>query len=232
MRILVVEDEPVVARRLVRLLEEILEGQDRNIDTATSLDEAHERMTGTAYDVLCLDLNLHGRDGFDLLASAVAGPHQTIVVSANTDRALEAFEYGVIDFVPKPFGRERLKKALDRLRGTRVPKEQRVRYLAFRHGTRTEVVEVERIRAIHGADNYAEVELTDGRCLYHDKTLDKLQVLLPSNFERVHRSHIVNLKHVVAIESLPGSRYRASLDSGETVPISRTRVRELRKRLA
>lgn len=232
MRILVVEDEPVVAKRLVRLLEEILEGQDRNIDTATSLDQAHERMTDAAYDVLCLDLNLHGQDGFDLLASAVAGPHQTIVVSANNDRALEAFEYGVIDFVPKPFGRERLKKALARLRGTRVPEEQRARYLAFRHGARTEVVELERIRAVHGADNYAEVELTDGRRLYHDKTLDKLEGLLPSNFERVHRSHIVNLKHVVGIESLTGSRYRAGLDSGETVPISRTRVRELRKRLA
>lgn len=232
MRVLVVEDEPVVAKRLVRLLGEILDGKEGTIDTATSLDQAQERLTGVVYDVLCLDLNLHGRDGFDLLASAVAGPHQTVVVSANTDRAMEAFEYGVIDFVPKPFGRKRLEKALSRMAGARVPEEQRTRYLAFRHGMRTEVVEVERVRAVHGADNYAEVELTDGRRLYHDKTLDKLEALLPLNFERVHRSHIVNLDHVAQLENLPGSRYRARLNGGGLVPVSRARIKELRRRLA
>lgn len=232
MRILVVEDEPVVARRLVRLLEAILGPAGCTIHSAVSLGEAQEMIAGSAYDLLCLDLNLHGRDGFDLLASAVAGPHQTIVVSANTDRALEAFEYGVIDFVPKPFGRERLEKALARLKNFQPPEDQRARYLAFRHGARTEVIEVECIRAIHGADNYAEVELTDGRHLYHDKTLDKLERLLPSNFERVHRSHIVNLGNITALESLPGSRYRARLDNGESVSVSRGRINNLRKRLA
>ena len=232
MRILVVEDEPAVARRLVRLLEEIVAAPGRAIHSAASLDQAYEHMAASPYEILCLDLNLHGRDGFDLLASAVAGPYQTIVVSANTDRALEAFEYGVIDFVPKPFGRERLEKALHRLRASQIPEEQRARYLAFRHGNRTEVVEVERVRAIHGADNYAEVELTDGRRLYHDKTLEKLQRVLPSAFERVHRSHIVNLDKVIGLESLPGSRYRARLDSGESLPVSRNRIGDLRKRLS
>lgn len=231
MRVLVVEDEPVIARRLVRLLGEILEPPGRVIDAARSLEEAQAVLQQRRYDVLCLDLNLRGRNGFDLLASAVAGPHQTIVVSANTDRALEAFEYGVVDFVPKPFDRERLEKALSRVSATGRPPERRAKVLTFREGNRTRVVGVDRIRAIHGADNYAEVELDDGLRLLHDKTLDQLERLLPERFQRVHRSHIVDLERIVGLENLPGSRYRARLDNGERVPVSRARIRQLRERL-
>lgn len=228
MRVLVVEDEPVIARRLVRLLGEILQEPGRVINTARSLNEAHAVLAQARYNVLCLDLNLHGRDGFELLASAVAGPHQTIVVSANTDRALEAFEYGVVDFVPKPFDRDRLEKALARVSATDRPESQRARVLSFRDGSRTRVIKVEQVRAIHGADNYAEVELDDGRRLLHDKTLDQLEGLLPRQFRRVHRSHILNLERIVGLENRPGSRYRARLDSGEGVPVSRSRIRQLR----
>lgn len=228
MRVLVVEDEPVIARRLVRLLGEILEPPGRVIDAARSFEEAQACLQQSRYDVLCLDLNLHGRNGFELLASAVAGPHQTIVISANTDRALEAFEYGVIDFVPKPFDRERLEKALSRVSVTDRPQEQRAKVLTFREGNRTRVVSVERVRAIHGADNYAEVELDDGLRLLHDKTLDQLEGLLPERYQRVHRSHIVDLQRIVGLENLPGSRYRARLDSGEFIPVSRTRIGRLR----
>lgn len=229
-RILVVEDEPVIARRLVRLLGDILDEPGRVINTARSLDDARSMLTQGGYDVLCLDLNLNGRDGFKLLASAVAGPQQTIVVSANTDRALEAFDYGVVDFVPKPFDRERLQKALSRITATDRPESQRASYLTFRHGNRTQVVQVDHIRAIHGADNYAEVELDDGRKLLHDKTLERLEVLLPAKFMRVHRSHILNLERITDLENLPGSRYRARLDNGQSVSVSRARIQDLRNR--
>ena len=121
MRILVVEDEPVIARRLLRLLGEILQQPAGSIDSARSFDVAQTMLQQNQYDLLCLDLNLHGQDGFDLLAAAVAGRHQTIVISANTDRALTAFEYGVVDFVPKPFDRERLAQALSRVSATHRP---------------------------------------------------------------------------------------------------------------
>jgi len=231
MRVLVVEDEPVIARRLIRLLGEILEQPGRIIDAAVSLDEAQTLLKRGRYDVLCLDLNLHGRDGFDLLASAVAGPHQTIVVSANTDRALEAFEYGVVDFVAKPFDRERVEKALARVSATDRPEERRAKVLVFRQGNRTRLVKVEQVRAIHGADNYAEVELDNGLRLLHDKTLNQLERLLPGRFRRVHRSHILNIERIVGLENRPGSRYRARLDSGESVPVSRARIRQLREAL-
>ena len=163
---------------------------------------------------------------------AIRSAPETVVVSANTDRALEAFEYGVIDFVAKPFDAERIAKAVSRLQAAKMPARQRARFLAFRRAGGTELVETSRIRAIHGADNYAEVELLDGRRLLHDKTLERLEGLLPDSFHRIHRSHIVNLRCIERLRNLPGSRYRALMDSGEELPVSRAQVKGLRSRLA
>ncbi|MEO1370054.1 MAG: response regulator, partial [Acidobacteriota bacterium] len=102
---MIVEDEALVARRLRRLLVDIL-GADRvEILWSPDLPDARRRLAdGTRIDALFLDLNLNGRDGFDLLSEAVAGRFETIVVSAHAERAIEAFEYGVLDFIAKPFG--------------------------------------------------------------------------------------------------------------------------------
>ena len=91
LRILIVEDEPIVAQRLSRLLGAALGAPAAALDTAVNLTAARERLAVSRYDALFLDLNLRGRDGFELLADAVAEAPQTVVVSANTDRALEAF---------------------------------------------------------------------------------------------------------------------------------------------
>src|SRR5688572_31129759 len=112
MKILIVEDEPVLAQRLARFCREILGGQLESLRVASMFSEASARLDESPIDLLLLDLNLHGRDGMQLLASSVAGSFHTIIVSANTEQALRAFEYGVIDFVPKPFSRERLEQAL------------------------------------------------------------------------------------------------------------------------
>jgi two-component system response regulator LytT len=115
MRIVIIEDETIVARRIERLVRRILGPKIERIDTATNLPGAVELLGRAQNAVVLLDLNLSGSDGFDILRRAVAEPFQTIVVSANTDRAIEAFELGVVDFVPKPFTEERLSMALERV---------------------------------------------------------------------------------------------------------------------
>ncbi len=101
MRILIVEDEPLVRQRLLRLCSE-LAGVRARFDAVADLESAGDRLQRSVYDGLLLDLNLGGDDGFELLRRAVAGRYQCVVVSAHRDRALQAFEHGVLDFVPKP----------------------------------------------------------------------------------------------------------------------------------
>jgi len=92
LNLLIVEDEPPIARRIEKFVRAALGSQLGSVHVAQTLDEAEDHLSHTTVDVLLLDLNLHGRDGFELLARAVAGSFHTIVVSANTDQALRAFE--------------------------------------------------------------------------------------------------------------------------------------------
>lgn len=231
MKVVIVEDEVMVARRLARCTKTALTSQLSSIDTFNDIDSARTRLDELQPDVLLLDLNLQGRDGFALLESAVAGSFDTIVVSANTHRAIEAFDYDVVDFVPKPFTTERLAQAFGRL-GDEARAGRGVRYLVVRHAGQLERIRVEDVRAIHGANDYAELELTDGSTRMHEKSLSRLARLLSHRFIRIHRSHIVNRECIQSLATLEGSRYRLTLTNDRQLPVGRKWIESLRNTLA
>jgi len=229
-RILIVEDEPIIARRIARLTRSILGDTDLTVETAGQLDVAQDALSECDFDLLFLDLNLHGADGFDLLKTAAAGAFHTIVISAHTERAIEAFELGVLDFIGKPFGRERLGQALQRLRtGTRT--DPPARYLAVRTSGRASLIDVERVRYLQGAGSYSELVLRDGSTELHDKPLKRLVTLLPDDFVRIHRSYVVRMSAVAHFHTREGSRYAVELHDGTALPVGRTRVEAIRDRL-
>jgi len=232
MRLCIVEDEPLIAQRLKRFCAEILGLQLETIHVTERFDEAQAYLAEHAIDLLLLDLNLHGRTGFELLKTSVASSFHTIVVSANTDYALQAFEFGVLDFVPKPFTRERLAQALARMTGPNQRGELSTKYLAIKKTGRVQVIPVDEVLYAEGAGNYAELVLADGRRELHDKTLDKLQSVLPADFERIHKRYLVRLSAVKTLHVKEGSRYEAELKNGLCLPVGRTRYKEIRAKLA
>ena len=179
-------------------------------------------------DLLFLDLNLNGRDGFRVLNMAVAAPFQTIIVSAQHDQALRAFEYGVTDFVAKPYDENRLRQAIQRATSREGALRARLRYLAVKKGAEIIPITLRDVLFAKGADDYTEIHCADGSQHLHNKTLNALQHLLPDHFQRVHRSYIVNTKMVESYRSEPGSRYILRLVGGQEIPVSRTRFRELK----
>jgi DNA-binding LytR/AlgR family response regulator len=230
-RLLIVEDEEVVARRLERLLTSLLADRGPAIRRASSLAEALAEIAEREIDLLFLDLNLNGRSGFEVLAEAVSRRFQTIIVSAHEEQAISAFEYGVTDFVPKPFTEARLQKALDRVFERHETARNALRYLAVRRAGVVRPVRIEDVVYIQGAGDYAEIHCRDGSTHLHDKSLTALEHLLPSTFVRIHRSFVVSLRHVEALRSEPGSRYSLRLSTGQELPVSRTRVAALREHL-
>ena len=230
MKLLIVEDEPLLAQRLERFCREILGDKLESLRLATVLSEASARLAESPIDLLLLDLNLHGRDGMELLASSVAGSFHTIIVSANTEQALRAFEYGVIDFVPKPFSRERLAQAIQRVTERDGRAACAAKFLAVRKHGRVELVPIDRVLYVEGAGAYAELVLDDGRRELHDKTLEKLHALLPPVFERIHKSYVVRLSAVKAMHAQEGSHYEMELRNGVRLPVGRTRYKELREK--
>lgn len=231
MRLLIVEDEEIVARRLERLLRGLLAGRDLSLRRASSIAEGFAAIAEGAIDLLFLDLNLNGRNGFQLLGDAVSRPFQTIVVSAHESQAIRAFEYGVTDFVPKPFTEARLRKALDRIIERDEPSREALRYLAVRRAGEVRPIPLDAVVYLQGAGDYAEIHCRDGSTHLHDKSLTALEQLLPSRFVRIHRSYLVSLRDAEALRSEPGSRYSLRVSTGEELPVSRSRVADLRGRL-
>lgn len=221
MKIAIVEDEAVVARRLERMVREIA-GIEASIDVAPTLPAARTLMQRPV-DLLFLDLNLNGSDGFRLLEEAVASPFQTVVVSAHHDQAIRAFDYGVADFVAKPWTAERLRMAFDR---ATTKTAGRARCVVVRKGRELRTIRVDDILFIRGADDYSELHLGDGSVHLHEKSLTALESLLPETFARVHRSYIANLGRVRGV--------RASalvLDEESLVPVGRVYREAVRERL-
>lgn len=227
MHIVVVEDEPVIADRVQRLLTEIL-GRDLNkLQWFDSLDDAEEYIEEQNIDLLMLDLNLNGDDGFDLLKKFAAARFHTIIVSAYSEKAIQAFEYGVIDFVAKPFDKPRLQKALARITDLEQRQNYGLRYLGLKKLGEIKMIEVDSIDYVVADGHYSELCIGETKEL-HDKSIEKLLALLPPNFERVHRSYIVNMNRVEKIISEEGSKYSLLLQDGRLLPVGRSRYAKIK----
>jgi DNA-binding LytR/AlgR family response regulator len=227
MRILIVEDEKVAARGLQRMVQEILGNEISWMGWEESLDESRFSLSENPVDLLLLDLNLNGENGFELLQGAVAGSFHTIVVSANEVQALRAFEYGVIDFVPKPVSAERLAKALGRVRDGEYS-GKRAKYIPIRKPNGVTLIRLEDVAYFSGDGHYVEIRLKTGNSEFHRQTLDSLAKVLPSHFSRIHRSHIVDMRIVKRVISHGGGKYDVDLDSGDSLPLSRAYHKNLK----
>ena len=232
MRILIVEDEPIIARRIKRMVSENLGQNLTRISIRHSLEEGLAFLEKEEIDLLFLDLNLHGESGFDILESVVAASFHTIIISANKDKAINAFEYGVLDFIPKPFAEARISQALQRIKDLTHAPHQAIKYLAIQKRGRHLLLEIQDITYIKGAGIYAELHFKNGTKEIHNKNLDKLAQILPSNFDRIHKSYIANMDLVSAFTLQAGSKYSLLLKNNISLPVSRIRYKELKRKWA
>ena len=231
MNILIVEDEKVAARRLERLTKDILGDKLESVWCLETLKKSEKFLETHPIDVLLLDLNLNGQDGFDLLKNAVSESFQTIVVSANTDRALESYEYGVLDFIPKPFDKKRLVKAFQRLEYADRISRLTTKMLVVKNYGRLQLIPLEEINYIKGAGDYSEIHTVTNTVFLHNKTLETLITILPEYFFRIHKSYITDLNRIVNVHIFGGGKYECELSDGTRIPVSRTRYKDLTGRL-
>lgn len=231
MRILIIEDEERIAKRLKRITTQFFEHEMESLAVCDSLQKGLAYIEKHPIDLLLLDLNLNGEDGFDILGAVVAGSFHTIIVSAYTDRAITAFAYGVIDFVAKPFDEERLFQAFRRAMANAQKTGGAIKYLAVKKAGNIRLIDINELHYIKGAGIYSELHLRNGKQELHDKSLETLEQLLPSSFERIHKSYIVPLNQAEKILVEPGARYSLLLANGEMLPIGRSRYKELKEKM-
>lgn len=230
MRILIIEDEARIARRLERMTTSFFE-QNSLIALCDSVEKGLNYIENNSIDLLLLDLNLNGESGFDVLETVVSRSFHTIIVSAYTDKAIKAFEYGVLDFVPKHFDEIRLGQAFKRITNTLKTTDEPLKFLAVKKAGNIKLIDIDDLLYIKGAGIYSELYLKNGSRELHDKSLENLAQLLPSTYERIHKSYIVSLVLAEKIVIEPGSKYNLLLKSGELLPIGRSRYADLKGKI-
>ncbi|RSC93064.1 LytR/AlgR family response regulator transcription factor [Tenacibaculum singaporense] len=230
MNILIVEDESRIAKRIERITRDILGDTLQSLKYANTLHEALRFIENNTLDLILLDLNLNGDNGFDLLTTVVSESFHTIIISAYKNQAITAFEYGVLDFVPKPFNRDRLEQAINRISTKEKITTSTIKFLAVKKRQKVQLIPMEDVLYIKGAGVYTELFLKDGKKELHDKSLEKLEQLLSPSFERIHKSYLVKMAEIKEIIVESGSKYIAELKNGTRIPIGRTKYKSIKEK--
>ncbi|TDQ25589.1 LytTR family two component transcriptional regulator [Tenacibaculum caenipelagi] len=228
MNILIVEDESRIAKRIERMTRDILGDTLQSLKYANTLHEALQFIENNSLDLVLLDLNLNGDSGFDLLTTVVSESFHTIIISAYKDQAITAFEYGVLDFVPKPFNRDRLEQALNRVNTKEKVATNAIKFLAVKKRHKMQLIPTEDVLYVKGAGVYTELFLAGGKKELHDKSLEKLEQLLSPSFERIHKSYLIKVSEMKEIIVESGSKYMAELKNGTRIPIGRTKYKDIK----
>ncbi|MDY8134873.1 LytTR family DNA-binding domain-containing protein [Aquimarina sp. 2201CG5-10] len=225
MRILIVEDVTLVAERISDLAKMYL--KECFVKISHTLEDAKLCITEDTYDLLFLDLNLNGKDGFDLLKTTTASSFYTIIITANRDQASNAFDFGVFDFISKPISEKRFKIAIDRFLNNNIGYREKVKYLTIKSRGIVDLIAIEDIDFIKASGNYSQIYTIKNKSFLHDKNLEKLLKILPDNFIRIHRSYIVCKDKIRRIIKHGGGKYSIELISKETLPLSRGVYKQL-----
>lgn len=227
MRILILEDEPPIADYIASSIRSILNEQIKKLTVLHSIEEASDFLSRNQIDLLFLDLNLSGEDGFEILKESLSQSFQTIVISAYTERAIKAYEYGVIDFVPKTLKPDRLRTAIDRYMG-RSERPEQTKYLISKMKNKNKLIPVNEIVYLQ-ADRYLVfANLESSKNFIIEKPLNSLEIILPKNFTRIHRSYIVNLNFVESYESPSHGTFCVVLKDHNRLPVSRYRLKHIK----
>jgi two-component system LytT family response regulator len=251
MRTLIVDDEAPARDRLKRLLADI-EGVEL-IGEAESGVQAVEMIEREKPDLVLLDIQMPELDGFGVI-EALEEPPPIIFVTAYDEYAIRAFEVNALDYLLKPFSRERLEKAARRaqealaeerdlgvsaterfaarfspLLESLAIQEQYLTRLAVRDCDRIRVLDVDEVDWIGVEDEQVMVHVGDRAYLIR-RTLAELERLLdPTTFFRAHRAAIVNLSRVKEVIPWFKGSHKLRLTTGAEVDLSRAQARALRK---
>ena len=228
MKILIIEDEARIARRIERMTKEFFLNILNSLTCIHSLADGIQFIQNNELDLVLLDLNLNGESGFGVLQESVSKSFHTIIISANKHQALTAFEYGVLDFVPKPFNKTRLEQAFNRIIKKEEVTTENLQFLAIKKRTGVQLINIKNVLYIKGAGVYTEVFLANGEKELHDKSLEKLSQLLPKSFQRVHKSYLVKITEIKEIIVQTGSKYSVELKNGTILPVGRTKYKTLK----
>jgi two-component system, LytTR family, response regulator len=244
-RVLIIEDE-TPARELIKYMLKDHPGIEVVGECADGFCGARE-IKEKHPDLIFLDIQMPKLTGFELLEVLDEKP-EVIFTTAFDQYAIRAFELNAVDYLLKPYSKERfdsaLAKAVARI-GKETQEPDKVEKLVtavteaegfltrivFRKGAGIKIIPLNMISYLASEDDYVMIYYNEGKAL-KPKTMKYYEDHLPpSLFMRVHRSFMVNIEQITRLEPYSKDNYVAVLKSGEKIPVSRTGYKMLREKL-
>ncbi len=234
-RSIIVDDEKHSRGNLAGILESYCP-ETEVVGSATSVSEARALIEKTDPDLVFLDIEMPGANGFQLLEQLQDFRFEVIFVTAYGNYAIRAIRFSAADYILKPINIDDLQAAVRKVSSRIREKEENLRMKQLVHnlnrpdnpriglpvGDRIEFVEVKTIIRCQGESNYTHIFFEGNKHLLVAKTLVEFEELLGDySFIRVHKAHLVNLDHVVAYIKTGGGSLQ--LSDGHEVAVSRRR---------
>ena len=235
--IVIIDDEPPARAKLQRFIADLPDF--RVIAEAGTVEEGVDALRTTTPDVLFLDIQLGNRSGFEVLEGLAPAP-LVIFTTAYSEYAVKAFELQALDYLLKPFDRDRFTRSIERTReALKEPDhsdvEERVRRLLaqipgrpataqqilIKDADRAFFLSVDDIQRVSAAGNYVEVHARGKVHLVRDTLTTFIAQLDPLEFLRVHRSHVVRINFISEMRPLFHGDYELVLKDGATLSLSR-----------
>ncbi|MEO9803033.1 MAG: response regulator [Reichenbachiella sp.] len=245
-KVLIADDEPLAREIILSYLEDFSEVVSI-VEVANGL-EAVKKINQVSPDLVFLDIEMPKMDGISVLDSNVLKDQPLVIfTTAYNQYAIKAFELNAIDYLMKPFDRDRfhktMKKALDKLKMIELKDFQielsrfRLDYenaileksssefpskLVVKDSKRIKHIQVEDITMIRAAGDYVEINERDGKFLLY-KTITEIQSKLnPNIFRRIHKSVIINSEKITEIRPHVNSEFYFHMLDGQIVKSGRT----------
>ena len=248
-KVLVVDDEPLARERLTTLL-----SQEPDVELATPARDGEEAITSIhddSPDLVFLDVQMPQMNGFDVIEAVGSDKMPLVIfVTAYDQHALKAFQVRALDYLLKPFDRERFTDALQRARkqlerdetgdlGRRLlalvkdlrrdqPRSDR---LVVKSGGRLFFLRADEIDWVEAAGNYVRLHVGPASHLLRE-TMNAIEGRLdPEKFFRIHRSRIVNMERIQELQPWLNGEYAVLLRTGTRLTLSRGYREKLQDRL-
>jgi two-component system, LytTR family, response regulator len=240
---LIIDDEPL-ARMVIR---EYLQGH-ASIQVMAECNDGFEGVKAIQQhqpDIIFLDIQMPKINGFEMLELLENMP-AVIFTTAFDEYALKAFEANAVDYLLKPFSKERFDKAVEKFNDHALAQQQKVNTgkliesftgnpslferIVVKTGGKIRIIPVDSIEYLEAADDYVKIHSQSGSFL-KNKTMSFFEHVLPlQKFVRTHRSYIVNVQEITRIEPYEKESHLAILRSGTKIPLSKsgyTRLKEV-----
>ena len=237
--VLLVDDEELARQVLREFLQS--HGEIQICGECANGFEAVKAITEQKPDLIFLDIQMPKLTGFDVL-ELVDTDVAVVFVTAYDQYAMRAFEVHAVDYLLKPFARDRFEEALEHAKkriGERKPPvvelaaaarapQQFLERIVVKDGARVTLIPVAQLDYVEAQDDYVALK-SQGKKHLKQQTIAGIEAGLdPSRFVRIHRSYIVNFERVVRIEPYGKDSRLAILADGARLPVSRSGYARLR----